>query len=355
MSVFNNKRILITGHTGFKGSWLTIWLLRSGAQIIGYALPPKTEKDNYCLTRLSDKINEHIADIRDKDKLFRVFKEENPEIIFHLAAQPLVLDSYAEPLYTFETNTLGTTNVLEAFRLNNSSKLLVVITTDKVYENFELKEGYNESDRLGGNDPYSASKASAEIIANAYNKSYFIKNNDKKVVTVRAGNVIGGGDWSDNRIIPDCIKAMENDEAIVIRNPNFTRPWQHVLEPLGGYLLLAEKILKGEKNLTGAWNFGPLTKKSICVEELVKLVIDYYGRGNYTIKSNNNALKETDNLALDISKASKELGWKPCLNFEDKIQLTIDWYKNYKNVDMFDFCNKQIEEYEKKWNSRDLN
>ncbi|MGE5435596.1 MAG: CDP-glucose 4,6-dehydratase [Syntrophothermus sp.] len=350
-SVFQNKKILITGHSGFKGSWLTLWLLRNGAQITGFALQAKTECDNYLLTGLSKKISEHIADIRDKEKLFKAFNEEQPEIVFHLAAQPLVIDGYKNPLYTFETNTLGTTNVLEAFRLTNSAKLLIVITTDKVYENNEVNRGYKEDDRLGGKDPYSASKASAELITTAYNESYFFSNPNKKVVTVRAGNVIGGGDWSENRIIPDCIKALENNKDIIIRNPSSTRPWQFVLEPLSGYLLLAAKILKGEDNLTGAWNFGPLHENNINVEALVKLLIDDYGAGKYVLKSETNKLKESNYLALDISKVMDKLKWKPCLNVQETIHNTIDWYKNYKEVNVFDFCNKQIDDYEKKWKS----
>ena len=354
LSVFRNKRVQVTGHTGFKGSWLTIWLLRAGAYIVGYSLEPKTAKDNYVLAGLSDKINEHIADIRNKEKLFKVFKEEKPEIVFHLAAQPLVLDSYKEPLYTFETNSLGTANILEAFRLSDTAKLLIVITTDKVYENFEFKRGYKEDDRLGGKDPYSASKSAAEMIVNAYRESFFRSGEDKKVVTVRAGNVIGGGDWSDYRIIPDSIKALEENEDIVIRNPKSTRPWQHVLEPLGGYLLLASKILNGEKNLTGAWNFGPLNGNNINVENLVKLVIASYSSGHYLLQNHITANKETNFLALDISKAINELNWKPILNINETVEYTIDWYKSYKDIDVFEFCNNQIDEYEKKWKLKNL-
>jgi len=355
LSIFNKKKILITGHTGFKGSWLTIWLLQTGAEVFGYALEPKNINDNYCVTQLSGKIKEYIHDIRDKGKVFEVFAKEEPEIIFHLAAQPLVLESYSAPLYTMETNISGTANLLEAFRRNDSAKLLVVITTDKVYENIESLTGYKETDRLGGKDPYSASKVSAEIIAHSYQESFFHDNNEKAIVTVRAGNVIGGGDWAENRIVPDFIKAIEDNEELIIRNPNSTRPWQFVLEPLGGYLLLAEKILNGEKDLIGAWNFGPPQNSYLNVEELVKLFIEHFGRGNYRISPNSVPKKETNYLSLDITKAINELKWKPCLTIGRTVKLTVDWYKSYKHEDMFEFCTTQISNYVNEWKSKNSN
>ncbi len=354
-SIFNKKKILVTGHTGFKGSWLTIWLLQAGAEITGYSLEPKTRKDNYCVTELSGKIKEYIYDIRDKEKIFKVISYEKPEIIFHLAAQPLVLESYSQPLYTIETNIGGTANLLEAFRKSESARLLVVITTDKVYENFESQIGYKETDRLGGKDLYSASKASAEIIANSYQESFFLNNPDKTVVTCRAGNVIGGGDWSENRIVPDFIKAIENQEELIIRNPNSTRPWQFVLEPLGGYMLLVKRILTDEKKLAGAWNFGPLKNSNIQVEELVKLIIQYFGRGNYRINNDLSSKKETNYLSLDISKAANQLNWKPCLSIDRAVQFTVDWYKSYKNENMFECCNNQISNYIREWKLKNSN
>lgn len=353
-SVFNHKKILITGHTGFKGSWLSIWLLLLNADLVGYALEPKTQYDNYILSHLKSKLKEYIADIRDKNKVFDVVAVEKPEIIFHLAAQPLVLESYKSALYTIETNVIGTANILEAFRQSESAKLLVIITTDKVYENSDAIHPFNENDRLGGKDTYSASKAAAELISTAYRESFF-QDNEKTVVTVRAGNVIGGGDWSEHRIIPDCIKAIENDQKIIVRNPDFIRPWQFVLEPLGGYLLLASKSLNAGKHLAGAWNFGPSNNSAMSVIELVQLIINHYGRGNYQVKRDDSAKKEAVYLSLDISKAEKQLNWKPCLTIDEAVRQTVDWYKHYKTENMFDYCCKQIDEYEKQWKLKNLN
>lgn len=353
-SIFSKRKILITGHTGFKGSWLSIWLLLLNADLVGYALEPKTLNDNYCRSSLQNKFKEYIEDIRNKQKVFDVFKFEKPEIIFHLAAQPLVLESYKNPLYTIETNIIGTANILEAFRHSESAKLLVIITTDKVYENTDMIHPFKENDRLGGKDTYSSSKAAAELISTAYRESFF-QDKEKTIITVRAGNVIGGGDWSEHRIIPDCIKAIENDQNIIVRNPDFVRPWQFVLEPLGGYLLLASKILNGEKHLAGAWNFGPSNNSILNVIELVQLLINHYGKGTCQVKRDDSTKKEAVYLSLDISKARKQLNWNPCLTVDEALRLTVDWYKRYKTENMFDFCCKQIDEYEKQWKSKNLN
>lgn len=353
--IYQNKKVLITGHTGFKGSWLTLWLLRLGADVTGYALDPKNVKDNYLLIGLEGKIKDYRNDIRDYSKLFDVIKTEQPEIIFHLAAQPLVLESYEKPHYTFETNTQGTTNILEAFRQSETAKVLILITTDKVYENNEWVWGYRENDRLGGNDPYSASKAAAELLIHSYHKSFIEKDDHKFIASVRAGNVIGGGDWAENRIVPDCIKAIEKNEPIIIRNPKATRPWQHVLEPIGGYLKLGEKLLFGEKNLEGAWNFGPSIENNKTVLELVKKMISVYGSGKFETVNISNAPKESNFLFLDISKAAINLKWKPILNLEETIKFTTEWYKNYNTVNVFEFCNNQISEYERLWKLRNEN
>ncbi|NPV10167.1 MAG: CDP-glucose 4,6-dehydratase [Ignavibacteria bacterium] len=352
---YKDKKVFITGHTGFKGSWLTLWLLKLGAIVSGYALDPKTNKDIFVLCELNKKIYDIRDDIRNYFSLKEYIDKFEPEIIFHLAAQPLVLESYDEPKYTFETNTLGTLNILEAFRQSRTAKILVVITSDKVYENNEWIWGYRENDKIGGDDPYSASKSAAEIIVNAYQKSFFYKQNNKLVATVRAGNVIGGGDWSKNRIVPDCIRALENKETIIIRNPMATRPWQHVLEPIGGYLLLAEKLMQGETFLQGAWNFGPNYNNNKNVELLVKEIIKQYGEGTYKIENEIDKPKEAKYLALDITKAIKILNWEPIFNFEETIKLTIDWYKKYKSENVFDLSLLQIEEYEKRWKLKNLN
>lgn len=346
--MYKNKKVLISGHTGFKGSWLTIWLLRLGADVTGYALNPKTQRNNFVLCGLENLIKDYREDIRNFNKLNEVLGKVKPEIIFHLAAQPLVIESYHNPHYTIETNTQGTANILEAFRQSDSAKVLIVITTDKVYKNNEWERGYKETDILGGVDPYSASKSAAELLVTAYQKSFFCDNN-KLLVSVRAGNVIGGGDWAENRIIPDCMKAIERNEKIIIRNPNSTRPWQHVLEPLGGYMLLGEKLLLRNSELIGAWNFGPLMSNVINVEDLVKHFIQAFGRGEYSIANVSNARAETNFLSLDITKAIKKLNWNPLLNIDETIDLTVDWYKNYNSLNLFDLCNRQIEQYEQKW------
>jgi CDP-glucose 4,6-dehydratase len=349
---YKGKNVFVTGHTGFKGSWLTLWLEKLGASVAGYALDPKTEHDNFVLCNIKNSIREFRADIRDKEKLFNAVKEANPEIIFHLAAQPLVLESYQNPSDTFETNIQGTVNMLEAFRLAENAKLLIVITTDKVYENKEWEWGYRENDRLGGTDPYSASKSAVELVVRSYNESFYLKDAWKRVVTVRAGNVIGGGDWSENRIIPDCIKAIENNKPIILRNPGSVRPWQHVLEPLRGYLLLGEKILKNEIENDLAWNFGPDLKQKITVEKLVQEIICLYKSGSYEVKLNPQAKKETNFLSLDIAKAISKLKWKPVLDFHESAEFTVEWYKNYRQGNVKELCLNQIDKYTGLWNSK---
>lgn len=350
LNEFFNKRILITGHTGFKGSWLSIWLDKLGAKVTGYSLDPTNQNDNYILSNISSKITDFRFDIRDYTKFNQVVKESNPEVIFHLAAQPLVLTSYEEPLSTIDINIKGTANVLEAFKNSESAKVLVVITTDKVYKNNKKNSKFIEDDILGGNDLYSASKAATELLCNAYNKSFFTKQ-DKVIATVRAGNVIGGGDWSDNRIVPDSIKAIENNHKIIIRNPKSIRPWQHVLEPLGGYLLLASNLLK-KNTIVPSLNFGPESSNEINVEYLVNSIINKYGKGDYEIKEELNAPKESSFLSLNIDKAKSELGWEPLLTFEETIDFTIEWYKEYKTSSIYDLCIKQINKYEEFWKSR---
>jgi len=351
---YRNKKVLVTGHTGFKGSWLSIWLLQLGAKVVGYALDPASEKGNFVKSGLTDKMADYRHDIRDFNKLHEVVEKAKPDIIFHLAAQPLVLESFNEPLYTIQTNTIGTANLLEAFRQSDSARVLISITTDKVYRNNEWDWGYRENDRLGGKDPYSGSKAAAEMIIRAYEHSFF-NTNEKYIAAVRAGNVIGGGDWSANRIVPDCIKALENDEQITIRNPYATRPWQHVLEPLGGYLALGEKLLMSKKEYQGAWNFGPFSSNVVPVERLVQTIIAKYGNGQYHIQPSDNVHKESSLLALDISKAMNRLKWKPVLDFDETIEFTVNWYNGYRSDDVFDLCCKQIKEYERLWKLRNEN
>ncbi len=346
-SKYKNKKVLITGHTGFKGSWLTIWLHELGADITGVALDPFTEKDNFVLSGLSDKINDLRCDILKYDKLLNVFQKIQPEFVFHLAAQPLVRYSYEHPKLTFDTNIGGTVNVLECCRLTDSVSSIVVVTSDKCYENREWIWGYRENDALGGYDPYSASKGGAEIVVNAYLRSFFnpadYKIHGKSLASVRAGNVIGGGDWSVDRIIPDCIRSLENNKKITIRNPNAVRPWQHVLEPLSGYLKLALKIIDDPLTFCGAWNFGPYSSSIVPVKEIADLVISNYGKGEWHIDDNQKHPHEASLLALDISKAVHILGWNPSLNIDQTIELTIDWYKKYSTDSVYSICQKQIE------------
>jgi CDP-glucose 4,6-dehydratase len=347
-SAYKNKKVLITGHTGFKGSWLALWLNELGADVVGYALDPKTDKDNFVVTGLANKIKDIRADIRDKEKLFEVFKEEKPEIVFHLAAQPLVLESYEHPLETYDTNIMGTANVLEAIRQTDSVHTGIMITSDKCYENREMIWGYRENDPMGGHDPYSASKGSAELVINSYRKS-FLQNHKKSIASARAGNVIGGGDWSDYRLIPDFIRAIEAEQPIEIRNPQATRPWQHVLEPLSGYLLLGAKMTENPDTYDEAWNFGPYSNKNYPVKDVVEKMIKKLERGSWKNISKTNQHHEANLLTLDITKALTKLGWKPVLNFDETIDMTIDWYKNYStNEDMYEFCKNQIDKYQNK-------
>lgn len=347
LNIYKGKKVLVTGHTGFKGSWMTIWLQKLGAEVIGISLDPITREDNYVLSEIGAKITDYRADIRNLKKIEEIVNKEKPEILFHLAAQPIVLDSYNDPVYTFETNVMGTVNLLEVFRKSETLKTGVFITTDKCYENIEKDYSYVETDPMGGYDPYSASKGAAELVISSYRRSFF-QNTEKKIASVRAGNVIGGGDWAPFRIIVDIIKAIQKDEVIEIRNPIATRPWQHVLEPIGGYLLLGAKMLKNHK-FDEAWNFGPEKENTVTVRELLDKTITEYGMGEWRDVSDSEKLHEANTLSLNISKAKAELNWRPVLTLDETIKYTVDWYKKYKSENVFDLCNNQIEEYSNKW------
>lgn len=346
-SFYKNKKVLVTGHTGFKGTWLSIWLKQLGADVIGIALDPKTDRDLFLLAGIKEKIIDYREDIRNLNGLYKIVQKENPQIIFHLAAQSLVLPSYKDPLTTFETNIIGTANILEVCRNTDSVKQIIIVTTDKVYENKERLTGYRENDPLGGYDPYSASKAAAEIVSQSFNNSF-----NQSVATVRAGNVIGGGDWSVNRIVPDCIRSLEKSEPIIIRHPESVRPWQHVLESLSGYLLLASKMAGDPQKYSGAWNFGPEIIEVVSVKELVKILVLNWGKGKWEVGTNENNFHEAGCLLLDISKSKNILGWKPILEFEEAIKWTVEWYKNYVKSDVYDLCASQIERYTERWSSR---
>lgn len=350
---YKNKKVLITGHTGFKGSWLTIWLNQLGVQVIGIALEPKTDKDIFVLARLTSKITDYRQDIRDLEKVKEIFAKEQPEIVFHLAAQALVLPGYKEPVSTFETNIMGTVNILEACRQTESVRQVVIVTTDKVYENKEKLTGYKENDPLGGYDPYSASKAAAEIVTQSYHRSFFQSPN-KSVATARAGNVIGGGDWSQHRLVPDFIKSIKKNKPLIIRNPDSVRPWQHVLEPLFGYIHLAMKMAQNPRKYSGAWNFGPEDNDFATVKELAQLLIHLYGAGSWEIDTTMEKPHETKVLRLDIDKTREILGWKPVLDFRQTVQWTVDWYKNFNDSDVYQLSANQIENYSHQWKLRNL-
>ncbi|NOZ80408.1 MAG: CDP-glucose 4,6-dehydratase [DPANN group archaeon] len=330
---YQGKKVLITGNTGFKGAWLSQLLLSFGASVSGLALEPNTEPNLFSTLGLRETCKTHIGDIRDPKIVEQAIDEEEPEIIFHLAAQPLVRDSYDNPRYTFETNLLGTLNVLEAVRRKDFVKAVVIITTDKVYKNKEAEEGYTEKEELGGYDPYSASKVCVEFIAESYKNAFFNpeRNPSCLICTARAGNVIGGGDWSKDRLIPDIIKSVfETKDKTIIRSPKAIRPWQHVLEPLSGYLLLGKRLWKGDKTTVGAWNFAPERENMITVEKLLKKGIDILGQGSYIVNEATQDKKhETTILRLDATKAKEALSWKPNLSIDKTLQLTFSWYKTF--------------------------
>jgi CDP-glucose 4,6-dehydratase len=346
--IYKGKKVFITGHTGFKGSWLLLWLKRLGADIKGYALKPDTS-DLFSLIDGHDLCESVIADIRDKDRLLKEIVSFEPDYIFHLAAQPIVRLSYENPVETYETNVNGTINMLEALRHLHKPCNTIIITTDKVYHNKEENYYYTETDMLGGYDPYSTSKACAELIVESYRNSFFnldeYSTHSKALATARAGNVIGGGDWSKDRIIPDIIKSIERKEPVVVRNPNSVRPWQHVLEPLGGYLLLGSKLSENPKLFTGAWNFGPTIGDTMSVKEIVEHSLKYLQSGSYKLLETNKQLHESGLLKLDINKAITKLGWSPKWNTKTAIDQTLAWYKN-ASANPAVFSQEQIRVYE---------
>jgi len=355
VDIFNNfyrgKKVLVTGHTGFKGSWLSIWLHELGAEVIGVGLDPYSMKDNFVLSGIGQKIKADIrADIRDGHKMKDIFTEYQPEIVFHLAAQPLVRLSYEIPVETYQTNVMGTINIMEAIRATESVKVGVMITTDKCYDNKEQQKGYKEDDPFGGYDPYSSSKGACEIAIQSWRRSFFNpkdygKKHHVSLSSVRAGNVIGGGDWAKDRIIPDCIRALEAGKSIEIRSPKAVRPWEHVLEPLGGYMLLAQKMWEHPTAYCEGWNFGPEQENVSTVWEVATKLIQNFGRGELKDVSASNALHEANLLMLDINKAKSRLGWKPRLNTFQTIDLVAGWYKRYQHEDVYALCVEQINDF----------
>lgn len=348
---YKGKKVLITGHTGFKGSWLSIWLHELGAEVVGVALDPSSDKDNFVLSDIGSKIKADIrTDIRFAQKSKEIFIRYQPEIVFHLAAQPLVRLSYEQPVETYEANVMGTIHVMEAIRVTRSVKVAVMITTDKCYENKEQLQGYKESDPFGGYDPYSSSKGACEIAIQSWRKSFFNpKDYGKKhivsLASVRAGNVIGGGDWAKDRIIPDCIRALEAGEVIDIRSPRAVRPWEHVLEPLSGYMMLAQKMWDNPTKYCEGWNFGPEDDSVSTVWEVAAELVKNFGFGELKDSSELNAVHEARFLMLDINKAKIHLGWKPRLNMQQCITLVADWYKRYKTDNVYNLCIEEINKF----------
>lgn len=327
LTAFAGRRVMLTGHTGFKGSWLVCLLKEIGAEVLGYALPAEQPASHFAALGLSKSIRHVEADVRDGAKLAETMMAFQPEFVFHLAAQALVRPSYADPKATFETNVMGSVNLLDAVRQCESVRSLVYITSDKCYENLEWVWGYRENDRLGGHDPYSASKAAAEIAFSAYAHSFFAHHPELGAATARAGNVIGGGDWALDRIVPDCIRAIGAGKPVVLRNPKATRPWQHVLEPLAGYLLLAARLREQPMTYAGAWNFGPPSSEVRTVQEVAERIVARFGRGSVVIESGQTKQHEANLLQLNCDKASQLLGWRPRWNVEQTLVATADWYK----------------------------
>ena len=329
LDIFRDKKVLVTGHTGFKGSWLTYVLVEAGAEVLGYSLTPATQPNHFELLDIENSIQHVIGDVRDSENFNLCINQFKPEFVFHLAAQALVRVSYADPLDTFSTNIMGSAVVLDAISKCDSVRSFVYVTSDKCYENLEWVWGYRESDSLGGNDPYSASKAAAEILFKSYENSFFRHNLTLGAASVRAGNVIGGGDWAQDRIVPDCVKSIIEKKPLLIRNPNSTRPWQHVLEPISGYLLLASKLYSHPKQFSGSWNFGPSTQEIRNVFEVATFLFDRIGRGTVEIEESQNQPHEANLLQLNCDKANQILGWYPRWSVNTTLENTAEWYKSF--------------------------
>lgn len=339
--IYRGKRVLLTGHTGFKGSWLSLWLNELGAKVTGVALTHNAQPNHWDSLNLSH--NDYRIDIRDSIALRQIFNDTQPEIVFHLAAQALVRQSYVDPIETWSTNVLGTASILEACRQQETVRAVVVITTDKCYENREWTWGYRENDRLGGHDPYSASKAGTELVAASYRSSFFNTDNSPLLATARAGNVIGGGDWSQDRLIPDLIRSLEKNQPLEIRSPFATRPWQHVLESLSGYLLLGQKLLEGKSAIADAWNFGPMPESNCSVVEVLDKLQKVWPQLRWQVTGNLHP-HESTLLYLDSSKAHRLLGWESVWDIDTTLVKTADWYRAWlENKDVI--SNVQLEDY----------
>ena len=345
-TAFGGKRVFLTGHTGFKGSWLAFILAEAGADVMGYALPPMAGPSHFTLLRLTTRMRHTEGDIRDREALCRTMETFRPEFVFHLAAQALVKASYRDPVVTFDTNVMGSVHLLEAVRRSASVRSLVYVTSDKCYENVEWVWGYREVDRLGGHDPYSASKAAAEVVYAAYASSFFAERPELGAATARAGNVIGGGDWAEDRIVPDCVRASAVNGAIQLRRPEATRPWQHVLEPLSGYLLLAARLREAPERYAGAWNFGPPSSEVRTVHDVASALMAHLGRGTVEILGTPPAVHEANLLQLNCDKAHQLLPWYPRWHVDKALNATAEWYRATRDgTDAATMSRTQIADY----------
>lgn len=348
---WHNRKVLITGHTGFKGSWLSLWLQKLGAKVLGYSLPPPTVPSLFEIARVSEGMISFTGDIRDLKSLQSFIASKEPEIIIHMAAQSLVRYGYENPVETYSTNVMGTVNILESVRLTRCTKVILIVTSDKCYENKEWIWGYRESDPMGGKDPYSSSKGCAELVTTAYRSSYFSEGNtdpNVAIASVRAGNVIGGGDWSEDRLIPDIMKAFMEHRPVLIRNPHAVRPWQYVLDALHGYLILVERLWNNGKEYAGGWNFGPSDEDSKPVSWILNKIKEIWGDdASWELDDNREHPKESSFLKLDSSKARNKLNWSPKLDLEEAIYWTVKWYQNFiSNSDMRNYTDFEIYRYE---------
>ena len=351
-STYKNLRVFLTGHSGFKGGWLALWLKSLGAEVLGYSLAPNTTPSLFEELKLEGQIKSVFGNILDREKLNKTMTEFNPDIVFHLAAQPIVRLSYAEPVNTYETNVIGTLNVLEAARLCSNVKAFVNVTTDKCYENKEIPQGYTEDEPMGGHDMYSSSKGCVEIMSSSYRRSFLQGGKPYAMGCARAGNVIGGGDWALDRLIPDCVRFINENKPIEIRNPIAVRPWQHVLEPLSGYLLLGQKLLESGEKYAEGFNFGPNEDSVLTVADVAQRVVNQYEKGKVVVGQKSD-LHEANLLMLNIEKAKEILGWSPVYTADEAIQNTIEWYKNfYNNEATLEFTLNQIQDYQNRINYR---
>ena len=343
---WKGKRVFLTGHTGFKGSWLSLWLQLMGAEVKGFSLTPPTTPSLFAEANVAQQMQSEIGDIRDFSKLSESIRSFNPDVLLHLAAQPLVRLSYKEPIETYSTNVMGTVNVLEASRYASHLKAIVVITTDKCYENREWEWGYRENEPMGGHDPYSNSKGCAELVVSAYRRSFFHTNDTAAVASARAGNVIGGGDWAEDRLIPDILRAFEKQQPVIIRNPLSTRPWQHVLEPLSGYLVLAQQLYNQGNAFAEGWNFGPKDDDCQTVQWILDKMVYFWGEGAHYQIDNSEQPHEANFLKLDCSKAASRLKWHPQWRLEQTLEQIIQWHRAWlQGEEMQTHCLREIKEY----------